>query len=217
MRYNLLLNSLVLLYSLFLFTDALSAQEPTPDTLYYLVQSDGASQQVNPGDIVNKFVIETKYVLASEEAQARYNYPIVVEYYLRNRASFSSALDEEIFKVVEENPRFPGCEDLAESAKEKEKCAKELFLEFINLNLEYPEDARYQSIQGWVLVRFVVEKNGTLTDLELVRDIGNGCGEEALRLVDLMNVLDIRWIPGKQRGIPVRVQYNLPISFKLER
>ena len=126
-------------------------------------------------------------------------------------------MDEEIFKVVEENPRFPGCEDLAESAKEKEKCAKELFLEFINLNLEYPEDARYQSIQGLVLVRFVVEKNGTLTDLELVRDIGNGCGEEALRLVDLMNVLDIRWIPGKQRGIPVRVQYNLPISFKLER
>ncbi|HPG07943.1 MAG TPA: hypothetical protein PKY06_13415 [Saprospiraceae bacterium] len=44
MRYNLLLNPLVLLYSLFLFTDALSAQEPTPDTLYYLVQSDGASQ-----------------------------------------------------------------------------------------------------------------------------------------------------------------------------
>lgn len=217
MRPNLLFTSIVYLLFLYLLASSLAAQESTTDTLYFLVQVDGTSQQVNPKDIVDRSGIETSYTLTPGEAQARYQRTAVVEYYLFSGRRFADVLNEEIYKNVEENPRFPGCEDLRGTVEEKEKCAKELFLEFINLNLEYPEDARYQSIQGLVLVRFVVEKNGTLTDLELVRDIGNGCGEEALRLVDLMNVLDIRWIPGKQRGIPVRVQYNLPISFKLER
>ena len=123
---------------------------------------------------------------------------------------------EEIFKVVEENPRFPGCEDVAGGKEEKEKCAKEKLLEFIYKNIKYPAIARENGIQGMCVVHFVVEKNGTITDVELVRDIGAGCGEEAVRVVGLMNEMGERWSPGKQRGQPVRVQYNLPVRFKLE-
>ena len=123
---------------------------------------------------------------------------------------------EEIFKVVEENPRFPGCEDLAGSKEEKEKCSKEKLLEFIYKNIKYPAIARENGIQGMCVVRFVVEKNGSITDIELVRDIGAGCGEEAVRVVGLMNEMGERWSPGRQRGQPVRVQYNLPVRFKLE-
>ena len=123
---------------------------------------------------------------------------------------------EEIFKVVEENPRFPGCEDLAGSKEEKEKCSKEKLLEFIYKNIKYPAIARENGIQGMCVVRFVVEKNGSITDIELVRDIGGGCGEEAVRVVGLMNEMGERWSPGRQRGQPVRVQYNLPVRFKLE-
>jgi protein TonB len=65
-------------------------------------------------------------------------------------------------------------------------------------------------------VQFVVEKDGKITDANVVRDIGAGCGEEALRVVNSMNSMGEKWTPGKQRGKSVRVQFTLPVSFKLQ-
>lgn len=112
-------------------------------------------------------------------------------------------------------PRFPGCED--EATKEAKKaCADKKMLEYIYKNIKYPAIARENGVEGMVVVQFVVEKDGTVTDAKVVRDIGAQCGQEALRVVNLMNDQGIRWTPGKQRGRPVRVQFNLPVRFKLE-
>lgn len=118
---------------------------------------------------------------------------------------------EEIFKVVEDMPRFPGCED--ESNKdERKQCATQKMLEFIYKNIKYPAIARENGVEGTVVITFVVEKSGEITDARIVRDIGAQCGQEALRVVNDMP----KWIPGKQRGRAVRVQFNLPVKFKLE-
>jgi len=122
---------------------------------------------------------------------------------------------EEIFKVVEDMPRFPGCEDMG-SKQEKEQCATKKMLEFIYGNIKYPAIARENGVEGMVVITFVVEKDGTVTDARVVRDIGAQCGQEALRVVNLMNEKSIKWVPGKQRGRAVRVQFNLPVRFKLE-
>jgi protein TonB len=67
-------------------------------------------------------------------------------------------------------------------------------------------------VQGKVYVTFVVEVDGSITDVKVLRGIGSGCDDEAVRVVKSMP----KWVPGKQRGVPVRVQFNLPINFKLQ-
>ena len=89
-------------------------------------------------------------------------------------------------------------------------------MEFIYENIEYPATARENDIQGTLVVQFVVEKDGSITGAKVVRDIGGGCGEEGLRIIKLMEKMPNRWIPGKQRGRPVRVMFNLPIRFLLK-
>ena len=120
----------------------------------------------------------------------------------------------EIFKVVEESPRFPGCENLS-SMDEKKKCADEKMLQFLYQNIRYPLQAKNENIQGRAVITFVIEKDGRITDAEIVRDLGGGCGVEALRVINLMNSMPENWIPGKQSGKSVAVQYNIPIAFKL--
>ena len=66
------------------------------------------------------------------------------------------------------------------------------------------------------LSQFVVEKDGSIADARVARDIGAQCGAEALRVVDLMNAEGLKWTPGKQRGRNVRVMFNLPVKFRLE-
>ncbi|MBL7137912.1 MAG: energy transducer TonB [Bacteroidales bacterium] len=106
--------------------------------------------------------------------------------------------EAEIFTVVEENPLFPG----GEAALYK----------FLSESIKYPEEAKELGIQGRVFVNFVVETNGSVSKVKVLRGIGGGCDEEAVRVVKSMP----RWTPGKQRGIPVRVSYNLPIKFTLQ-
>lgn len=119
---------------------------------------------------------------------------------------------EEIFKVVEKMPSFPGCETIRDKA-EKRKCSNEKMYAFIDEKMEYPELAKNNGIEGTVVIRFVVERDGTIANPEIIRDIGAGCGKEALRIVKTFP----RWNPGKQRGRPVRVQFNLPVKFNIEK
>ncbi|MDX1666744.1 MAG: energy transducer TonB, partial [Saprospiraceae bacterium] len=123
---------------------------------------------------------------------------------------------EESFKVVEQMPRFPGCENISGGDAEKKACADRKMLEFIYSNIKYPAIARENGVEGTVVIQFVVEKDGTIQNANVVRDIGAQCGQEALRVVNLMNEKGLNWTPGKQRGRPVRVQFNLPVKFRLE-
>lgn len=119
----------------------------------------------------------------------------------------------EIFQIVEQMPRFPGCEDL-ETKRKKENCATQKLYEYINDNLQYPEEALKKEIEGRVTVRFAVRKDGSIGHIKVLRDIGGGCGEEAKRIVLSMNEMENHWIPGKQGGIKKHVWYTLPILFR---
>lgn len=118
---------------------------------------------------------------------------------------------EEVFKVVEEMPRFPGCEDMAGETDEKKACADKKMLEFVYQNIKYPKEAREKGIEGMAVVSFIVGKDGVIREPKIVRGIGGGCDEEVLRMANLMP----KWIPGKQRARAVDVQFNLPVRFKL--
>ncbi len=122
----------------------------------------------------------------------------------------------EIFKVVEEMPRFPGCEDMGGTIKEKQACAEGKLMEFIYANIEYPTLAKENGIEGTVIARFVVDANGTISDVSVLRDPGGLTAEEAIRVIELMNEMPQRWTPGKQRGRPVNVMFTMPIKFKLQ-
>lgn len=123
--------------------------------------------------------------------------------------------EEEIFRVVEEMPRFPGCEGKG-SIEEIKKCAENELTKFIYTNLRYPQKARDNKIEGMCVVQFTVDKVGEVKDVELVRDIGGGCGEEAVRVIELMNKEGIKWIPTSSRSRPVRVRFTIPVKFKLQ-
>ena len=105
--------------------------------------------------------------------------------------------EEQIFMVVESMPEFSGGES-------------ELY-KYLADNIKYPRMAQEAGIFGTVYVSFVVEKDGSVTDVKVLRGIGGGCDEEAVRLAKNMP----RWTPGKQRGKAVRVTFNMRIKFTL--
>ena len=122
---------------------------------------------------------------------------------------------EEIVCFAEEMPRFPGCENKG-TKDEREKCSVQKLMQYIYENLKYPAVARGNNIEGRVVVRFVIDKNGKVSDVEILRDIGGGCGMAAAKVIEDMNRLNIRWIPARQGGHKVKILYTLPILFKLK-
>lgn len=121
---------------------------------------------------------------------------------------------EEIFSIVEEMPRFPGC-DISGTYEEKKACADKKMLEFIYRNVKYPSVARENNVEGTAVVSFVVEKDGSISTIKILRDPGAGCGEEAVRIIELMQNMPEKWIAGRQGNQNVRVQFNLPVRFRL--
>ncbi len=119
------------------------------------------------------------------------------------------------FKVVEEMPRFPGCEEETDE-KVRQECSTMAMLKYIYGNIRYPNLARENGNEGMVVITFIVEKNGTISNARIARDVKGGCGKEALRVINKMNTDGLRWTPGKQDGKAVRVQFNMPVKFKLE-
>ena len=117
----------------------------------------------------------------------------------------------EIFKIVEQMPMFPGCDLDGLDKEELKKCSEKKMLEFIYGKVKYPALARENGIEGKAIVSFVIEKDGSITATEVIRGPGAGIDEEALRVVESFP----KWIPGKQRGQPVRVSFVLPVQFKL--
>jgi len=115
---------------------------------------------------------------------------------------------------VDEAPRFPGCEYM-EGPKEKKQCSEKEMLKFIYTKIKYPRLARENDIEGIVVVSFIVEKDGSIdpNHIEATRGIGAGCDQEAMRVIAALP----QFISGKQDNLPVRVQFNLPIRFNLDK
>ena len=107
--------------------------------------------------------------------------------------------EEVIFVVVESMPEFPG--------------GQQAMMRYIGENIKYPVIAQENSIQGRVICQFVIEKDGKVTDIQVVRSSGEpSLDKEAVRVINSMP----KWKPGKQRGKPVRVKYTIPVNFRLQ-
>lgn len=124
--------------------------------------------------------------------------------------------DTTIYEAVAEMPRFPACEGLDTTLQAKNQCAQQALLSVMYKNINYPLEARQNNLEGTVVVSFVVEKDSSLSNFRIVKDIGGGCGLEVLRVVEGINEAGVKWVPGKNNGKVVRSRFNLPIKFKLE-
>ena len=132
------------------------------------------------------------------EINAEVDQQEVIEEYVPVEVEEEDVQEQEIFQIVEEMPAYPGGE--------------QKLMEFIAKGIKYPQIARETGIQGRVFVGFVVEPDGSVSNVKVLRGIGGGCDEEAMRVVKSMP----KWKPGKQRGKAVRVSYMLPVNFKLQ-
>lgn len=111
------------------------------------------------------------------------------------------------FIVVEEVPVFPGCEN----ESDKRACFQKMINKHIARNFRYPEVAQEIGVQGRVYIRFVIQKDGAIGNVEM-RGPDKNLEMEAARIIDKLP----KMTPGKQRGRPVRVPFSLPITFKLQ-
>lgn len=107
--------------------------------------------------------------------------------------------EDHIFEIVEEAPVPPGGDI-------------QKLLKWIAKNIKYPESAANNGVQGRVVLRFVVEKDGSVSDVQVVKKVDPALDKEAVRVVSSMD----KWKPGKQRGKPVRSRFTLPVQFKLQ-
>lgn len=115
------------------------------------------------------------------------------------------------FAIVESVPIFPGCEN-EPSNEAKKLCFQRQIMSFVSRNFEFPEMARQMGISGKVYVNFVIEKNGSISNAEVVRGVDPLLDDEAIRVVKMIPKL----IPAKQRGKPVRMSFTLPINARLQ-
>lgn len=123
---------------------------------------------------------------------------IIIDDIIKDEALLPLPVEEAPFEVVEEMPSFPGGEI-------------EL-LKFVAENIKYPKQAVRMGVEGRVHVQFVVEKDGSLSDVQVLRGIGLECDNEAIRVIQTIPNFN----PGKQRGKPVRVKMVLPINFNIQ-
>lgn len=140
--------------------------------------------------------------------------------------SFDMETKQEVVKIVNQDktiylepetlPLFPGCEGIT-SYESKLECSNEKLLQYVYKNIKYPKEARDAGIEGMVVVQFIVDHMGYITEEKIVKSVGYGIDKEVLRLVKSMGGDDaIRFEPGKVDGKAVDVEYKLPVKFKLQ-
>lgn len=118
---------------------------------------------------------------------------------------------EEKEKELIKLPEFAGCDqDLAE--EERRSCAQTKMLQYIYSNIKYPAQARQLGVEGTAIIRFVIEKDGSIDEMNAIKGICAPIEAECLRIVKMMP----KWIPGEKEGEAVRVFFNLPVNFKLQ-
>jgi protein TonB len=116
---------------------------------------------------------------------------------------------------VERMPVF-GKDCLGLSGKEAKQCSDRALLSFVQSRVKYPALARENNIEGTVVIQFTVEKDGSISDVQVVRKVGGGCSEAAKKAVEAISREGERFKPGIQAGLPVRVRFNLPVKFDLQ-
>lgn len=128
--------------------------------------------------------------------------------------SFSLLAQDTTYTIVDEMPYYgSACGEWVSSSPERKSCSDSTLYADIAAELLYPDTAMQAGVEGTVVLRFVVDEKGWVQGAEVMRDIGATCGEEALRVLGLLN----QWQPGRKDGRPVAVQMHLPVRFKMRR
>ena len=121
---------------------------------------------------------------------------------------------KKIYNVVDQMPIFPGCDEGLEG-EALTQCSNQKLLNFIYNNIKYPKEAQEKDIEGMVLVKFVVNTDGTIGHREYLKTLGHGMEDTVGEMLDKMN-REIRWEAGVHEGKEVNVAFTLPVKFKLE-
>lgn len=106
--------------------------------------------------------------------------------------------NQKVYEMVEQMPEFPGGTDA--------------MIQYMMESMKYPEDAKSQKLEGRVVVNFVVEPDGSVNEVQVVKPVYASLDQEAVRVVSAMP----RWIPGRQKGVAVRVKFTMPVTFRLK-
>nr|WP_246205964.1 energy transducer TonB [Fulvivirga aurantia] len=147
--------------------------------------------EVSEEQLVEDITVDFDVEITEEEAIS-YEEPVAIE-----MEEPVEEVAEEIFTIVEDPPAPEG--------------GLQAFFKYVGEEINYPAGARRLGIEGKVFVQFVVNTDGSLTDVVVIKGIGGGCDEEAIRVIKNAP----HWAPGKQRGQPVRVRMMIPIFFTL--
>ena len=170
----------------------LEKQQPiTPQETISIPQSNLLEEISNNVIVYNDIAIDTNVKIKTDT--------------LKNKIpgkGFEAKPEEEVkdslpLSFVEDKPSFPGGADA--------------LLKFLRENVKYPAMAKEAGFTGTVIISFLIEKDGTITNIKIVNSISGGCNEEAIRVVKLMP----KWIPAKQKGKSIRSQFQIPLFFYL--
>lgn len=133
---------------------------------------------------------------------------LILSFTLISASAFSQEKDS-IYTIVEEMPRFPGCEDIEGTAAEKKKCAEKKMLQYVYKNIRYPiiSQDNIHLLDKKVIVSFIVEKDGCLSNVEVIRGATDTVNEMYIKLISDMPC----WISGKHFGENVAVKFMLPV------
>lgn len=135
----------------------------------------------------------------------------------RNAAFPNLTQGDDIFEYVDEPAAFIGCQVAGRKDREVRSCVQERMADFFARNMRYPTDAITVGLEGDVEVEFVVDKTGLIQNITMKNDIGLGCGEEAIRLIKMMNNSDLVWIPGEEDGQNVNVLEKTTVKFRIPK
>lgn len=177
---------------------------------------DGVECVEHLAEIIEQLDGEREFLPSENEDGAlakRKSFEYNISAVISESKSRGTAGQEWIDKRVEKMPRAGFCEDLVGASDEKAHCAEGALWGYVYRKLKYPKEARKAKIEGIAVVQFVLEKSEIMTDITLVGDIGGGCGDAALDVVELMADEAPLWVPGTKNGEAVSVKYTLPIRF----
>jgi TonB family protein len=194
-NYKLMLGTLILGLS----ASSCSDKKANTQTTCYEVEAVKDSTQMVVADTTKSDTIQKEQQLIDSKYVTCYFTPPVITCYNTDVVEQEVEVDTTaIYDHVEQMPSFPGGD-------------KALY-KWFETNLKYPDASIKDSIQGRVVVRFVVRKDGSISDVEILRSLDPSCDKEAVRVIKNMP----KWIPGKQNGKNVDVYFTLPILFKLQ-
>jgi protein TonB len=176
---------------------------PTRSTVKFVppvVKKDEEVQEEEPKKAIEELVEEEKDI-GTEDKKGQDDALPTIEENPQELAvePVAAPVEEKTYEMfdIQKPPSFPGGE--------------QQLLKYLSENIQYPALARENNIQGTVVLTFVVGKNGNVTDVQIVKDVGGGTGKEAVRVVKAMP----KWNPGEANGHPVKVRFTLPVRFKL--